>query len=279
MSNGTYKKCTSGSFHCTKESWPFSYWWTLVWPPLWTPESYLEPMQTKTAKMTFERRSTEMWKSMGSRYAWNGASPANSTGRPDAPIVQSVTTVLRSLTTTVRGSTIASVAETIATFSCFSSRCQSTWPPYLFYASFMCFTTEIIWRSPPYWFPSLSWASYPYSLSLFSDWLVFISSWSAGAERQMNKLLENSGAVTTHFPKTAVTIVAIPSVDLNIPGILIDKVNKIVFKIALLLQLETPGQIHRQEAPKVHHPSQTVRTSRRPLGGHWTSSIRSGSDL
>ena len=82
----------------------------------------------------------------------------------------------------------------------------------------MCFTIEIIWQNPPFWFLSLSWASYPFYLFLSSDWPVFIWFWWAEGERQMNKLLENSVVVTTHFPKTVVTIAAIPSVDLNIPG-------------------------------------------------------------
>ena len=198
-------------------------------------------------------------------------------------------------------------------------------------------TIEIIWQNLPFWFLSLSWASYPFYLSLSSDWPVFIWFWWAEGERQMNKLLENSVVVTTHFPKTVVTIAAIPSVDLNIPGKMQFCSSSLIFlhflrhygethesssssskvcfsqecksteswaaewnattnidslclaKAAflavsaliaslLLLQLETSCKIYRQEAQEVHHPSQTVRTSRRSLRGG-TSSFRSGSDL
>ena len=85
----------------------------------------------------------------------------------------------------------------------------------------------------------------------------------------MNKLLENSGAGTTHFPKTAVTIVAIPSVDLNIPGILIDKVNKIVFKVALYCSLKHPAKYIGKKPRKYTIPA-------KPLGPQGDRSVAIG---
>ena len=56
----------------------------------------------------------------------------------------------RSLITIAHGSTIVLDAATIAIFSCFSSPCQSIWPPFSYYASSMSSITAKTLLNPRY---------------------------------------------------------------------------------------------------------------------------------
>ena len=124
----------------------------------------------------------------------------------------------RSLITIAHGWIIVLVAAITDTFSCFSSRCQSTWLPFLSYASFTYLIIAKTWLNLLYWSPWSLWPSllcYSF-LSLVSRDSIWF--WSVEAEPLMNKSLENSVEAITHFLRVFVTIVAIPFVDPNIPG-------------------------------------------------------------
>ena len=111
------------------------------------------------------------------------------------------------------------VAAITDTFSCFSSLCLSIWLPFLSYASFTYLIIAKNWLNLLYWYPWLLWPS-----SLYYSFLSLVSRdsiwfWSAEVGPLMNKSLESSVEAITHFLRVFVTIVAIPFVDLNIPGI------------------------------------------------------------